>query len=143
MNTSLNAVPVTTLKGVGAAMADKLARMGIQSVQDLLFHLPLRYQDRTRVTPIGSLQLNGDVVVQGKVAASDIVMGRRRSLLCRISDGTGSISLRFYHFTGAQKNNLKSGAEVRCFGEPRRGSTGLEMYHPEYQVIREGDPVEV
>ncbi len=143
MNRSLNTVPVTTLKGVGEALADKLARIGIHNIQDLLFHLPLRYQDRTRVTPIGSLQPHSDVVVQGKVLASDIVMGKRRSLLCRIGDGSGSISLRFFHFTGAQKNNLRQGAEVRCFGEPRRGATGLEMYHPEYRVIKSDAPADV
>ncbi len=143
MNRSLNRVPVTTLKGVGEALADKLARIGIHSIQDLLFHLPLRYQDRTRVTPIGSLLPHSDVVVQGKVLASDIVMGKRRSLLCRIGDESGSISLRFFHFTGAQKNNLRQGTEVRCFGEPRRGATGLEMYHPEYRVIKSDAPADV
>ena len=143
MNKPLNAIPVTTLKGVGGALAEKLAKIGVHNIQDLLFHLPLRYQDRTRIIPIGSLLLDGDSVIQGRVAASDIVMGRRRSLLCRINDGTGSISLRFYHFTGAQKNNLKPGAEVRCFGEPRRGATGLEMYHPEYKVINPDQPMDV
>ena len=143
MNKPLNAIPVTTLKGVGGALAEKLAKIGIHNIQDLLFHLPLRYQDRTRITPIGSLQLGGDAVIQGAVAAADIVMGRRRSLLCRISDGTGSISLRFFHFTAAQKNNLKRGAEVRCFGEPRRGSSGLELYHPEYRVIQEDQELDV
>ena len=143
MNQSLNAIPVTTLKGVGKALANKLAKIGIQSIQDLLFHLPSRYQDRTRITPIGSLQLEADAVIQGTVLAADVVMGRRRSLLCRINDGTGSISLRFFHFTAAQKNNLKPGAEIRCFGEPRRGSTGLEIYHPEYNVIRPDQPIDV
>ncbi len=143
MNKPLSAISVTTLKGVGGALAEKLSKIGIHSVQDLLFHLPLRYQDRTRITPIGSLQLEGDSVIQGRVAASDVVMGRRRSLLCRISDGTGSISLRFYHFTAAQKNNMKPGTEVRCFGEPRRGATGLEMYHPEYKVINPDQPMDV
>ena len=143
MNKPLNAIPVTTLKGVGGALAEKLAKIGIHNIQDLLFHLPLRYQDRTRITPIGSLQLGGDAVIQGTVAAADIVMGRRRSLLCRISDGTGSISLRFFHFTAAQKNNLKRGAEVRCFGEPRRGSSGLELYHPEYRVIQADQELDV
>lgn len=143
MNRSLNNISVTTLKGVGDALADKLARIGIQNIQDLLFHLPLRYQDRTRVTPMGALQPNSDVVIQGKVLASDVVMGKRRSLLCRISDGSGSISLRFFHFTAAQRNNLKQGAEIRCFGEPRRGATGLEIYHPEYRVIKTDAPAEV
>ncbi|USE36424.1 ATP-dependent DNA helicase RecG [Endozoicomonas sp. SCSIO W0465] len=143
MNRSLNTIPVTTLKGVGDALADKLARIGIHNIQDLLFHLPLRYQDRTRVTPIGLLQPHSDVVIQGKVLASDIVMGKRRSLLCRLGDGSGSISLRFFHFTAAQKNNFRQGTEIRCFGEPRRGATGLEMYHPEYRVIKLDAPVDV
>ena len=143
MNKSLNAISVTTLKGVGGALAEKLAKIGIHTIQDLLFHLPLRYQDRTRITPIGSVQLGGDAVIQGTVAASDVVMGRRRSLLCRISDGTGSISLRFFHFTAAQRNNLKRGAEVRCFGEPRRGASGLELYHPEYRVIQPDQALDV
>ena len=143
MNKPLSAIPVTTLKGVGGALSDKLAKIGIHNIQDLLFHLPLRYQDRTRITPVGSLQLDGDAVIQGTVAASDIVTGRRRSLLCRINDGTGSISLRFYHFTGAQRNNLKPGAEIRCFGEPRRGATGLEMYHPECKVVNPDQSMDV
>ncbi len=143
MNRSLHNIPVTTLKGVGDALAGKLARIGIVNIQDLLFHLPLRYQDRTRVTPIGTLQPQTDVVIQGKVLASDIVMGKRRSLLCRVGDGSGSISLRFFHFTAAQKNNLRQGAEIRCFGEPRRGATGLEMYHPEYRVIKADAPADV
>ncbi len=143
INRSLNDISVTTLKGVGSALADKLGKIGIHSIQDLLFHLPMRYQDRTRVVPIGSLQPNSDVVIQGKVLASEVVMGRRRSLLCRVSDGTGSISLRFFHFTAGQKNNLKPGAEVRCFGEPRRGATGFEIYHPEYKVIQPDAPIDV
>ena len=143
MNRSLHNIPVTTLKGVGDALAGKLARIGIVTIQDLLFHLPLRYQDRTRVTPIGTLQPQTDVVIQGKVLASDIVMGKRRSLLCRVGDGSGSISLRFFHFTAVQKNNLRHGVEIRCFGEPRRGATGLEMYHPEYRVIKADAPADV
>ena len=135
MSKSLHEIPVTALKGVGAALAEKLAKIHISNLQDLLFHLPLRYQDRTRITPIRALQPDGDFVVQGKVSGADVVMGKRRSLLCRISDGTGSVGLRFYHFSAAQKNNLKPGAEVRCFGEPRRGASGLEFYHPEYRLI--------
>ena len=143
MNRSLNTIPITTLKGVGDTLADKLARIGIRNIQDLLFHLPLRYQDRTRITLIASLQPRCDVVIQGKILASDIVMGKRRSLLCRISDGSGSISLRFFHFTTAQKNNLRQGTEIRCFGEPRRGAAGLEMYHPEYRIINSDNLAEI
>ncbi|WP_257267243.1 ATP-dependent DNA helicase RecG [Endozoicomonas sp. ONNA2] len=143
MDRSLHNIPVTTIKGVGDALAGKLAKIGIVTIQDLLFHLPLRYQDRTRVTPMGTIQPQTDVVIQGKVLASEIVMGKRRSLLCRVGDGSGSISLRFFHFTAAQKNNLRQGAEIRCFGEPRRGATGLEMYHPEYRVINADTPADI
>ncbi len=103
----------------------------------------MRYQDRTRITPIGSLQPGGDVVVEGEVRAADVAFGRRRSLVCRIQDGTGTLTLRFFHFSGAQKNNLKAGVRLRCYGEVRPGSSGLEMYHPEYRLIDEDNPSQV
>ncbi len=135
-------LPVSTLKGVGAAMAEKLAKMGLHTLQDILFHLPLRYQDRTCITPIGHLQLEGEAVIQGAVVSADITMGRRRSLLCRINDGTGSVGLRFYHFSSLQKNQLKPGTEIRCFGEPRPGASGLEIYHPEYSIVQPDEPLD-
>lgn len=92
---SLDQVPVTSLKGVGPRVAEKLARLGIYTLQDVLFHLPLRYQDRTRVVPIGSLRPGAQAVIEGEVDLTEIGFGRRRTLLCRISDGTGSITLRF------------------------------------------------
>ena len=125
---------VTTLKGVGAALALKLERLGILNLQDLLFHLPLRYQDRTRILPIGSLRPGDECVVEGTIRASDVLMGKRRSLLCRVQDGTGTITLRFFHFSAAQKNGLAVGKTVRCFGEARPGPSGLEMVHPEYSA---------
>lgn len=134
-NKRLDQIPAQQLKGVGPKMAAKLAELGIHSVQDLLFHLPLRYQDRTRITPIGALQVGTDAVIEGEVKAADIVFGRRRSLVCRLQDGTGTVTLRFFHFSAAQKNNLSLGTRLRCFGEARRGSSGLELYHPEYQLV--------
>jgi ATP-dependent DNA helicase RecG len=132
---TLDQVDVQHLNGVGPRMAEKLAKLGIHSIQDVLFHLPLRYQDRTRITPIGALQPGSDVVIEGEVRAADIVFGRRRSLACRLQDGTGTVTLRFFHFSNAQKQALVSGARLRCFGEARRGASGLELYHPEYQLI--------
>ena len=133
--TELAAVPLTSLKGVGAALAEKLARVGLETLQDLLFHLPLRYQDRTRVVPIGALRPGQDAVIEGVVAGADVVMGRRRSLLVRLQDGSGTLSLRFYHFSQAQKDALKRGTQVRCYGEARPGASGLEIYHPEYRAL--------
>lgn len=139
----LAAVPVTAIKGVGAALAEKLAKVGLETLQDLLFHLPLRYQDRTRIVPIGALRPGQDAVVEGTVTGADVVMGRRRSLLVRLHDGSGSLSLRFYHFSQAQKEGLKRGTQLRCYGEARPGASGLEIYHPEYRALSDSEAVAV
>ena len=130
----LRQLNVTALKGVGAQLAEKLSRLQIFTVQDLLFHLPLRYMDRTRISPIGSLRPYANVVVEGEIRGADVVFGRRRSLVCKIQDGTGTLTLRFFHFSAAQKKGLVTGSRIRCFGEVRPGSSGLEIYHPEYEL---------
>jgi ATP-dependent DNA helicase RecG len=129
------AAPLTTLKGVGPRMAERLERLGLRSVEDLLFHLPFRYQDRTHVAVIGALAPGAEVVIEGEVQACDIRFGKRRSLLCRINDGTGSLMLRFFHFNAKQQATLARGVRLRCFGEVRRGSALLEMIHPEYELM--------
>jgi len=134
---NLSTVSVTELKGVGAALAEKLHKLHIETLQDLLFHLPIRYQDRTRVLPIGRLNFGDEAVVEGHVISCDVQMGKRRSLVCRIRDDSGSLCLRFFHFNASQRKQLEPGKQVRCFGEVRRGSTGFEMYHPEYQLVSE------
>ena len=135
--------PVTALKGVGPKNAERLDKLGIRSVQDLLFHLPMRYQDRTRVVPIGSLRPGDQAVIQGEVELADIRYGRRRSLLVRLADGTGSITLRFFHFSAAQKANMMRGSWLRCFGEVRNGPQTHELVHPEVERVAEGEPAEV
>ncbi len=135
-------VGVDTLRGVGPAMVVKLEGFGLTTLQDLLFHLPLRYQDRTRLTPIGSLRPGGDALIEGEVQLSEIKFGRKRMLLTRISDGTGSLTLRFFHFNKAQKESLSRGVRLRCYGEVRRGSATLEMIHPEFRRVGEGQAVE-
>jgi ATP-dependent DNA helicase RecG len=135
--------PVTYLKGVGARNAEKLARLNIETVQDLLFHLPLRYQDRTRIQPIGAVRRGDQVVIEGEVDLAEIKLGRRRSLLVRISDGTGGIILRFFYFSNAQRQALARGIRLRCFGEVRSGPNSLEMVHPEYQRVDPDEPLQV
>lgn len=132
-----------TLKGVGPAMRERLERLGLQVVEDLLFHLPLRYQDRTRVTPIAGLRAGSEAVVEGEVTASDVIQGRKRSLLVRLRDGSGIMSLRFFHFSQAQVGQFARGTRIRLFGEVRSGSTGLEMYHPEYRLLKDDTGEEV
>ncbi len=138
--TELSKVSVTALKGVGEAMAEKLAKVGLENLQDMLFHLPLRYQDRTRVVPIGALRPGQDAVIEGVVSGADVTMGKRRSLVVRLGDGTGVLSLRFYHFSNAQKEGLKRGTHLRCYGEARPGASGLEIYHPEYRALNGDEP---
>ena len=139
----LDQLSVVTLSGVGPALATKLQKLGLYNLQDLLFHLPLRYIDRTQITPIGGIQPMTEVVIEGEVRASDVVFGRRRSLVCRIQDHSGVITLRFFHFNRAQQERLKPGTKLRCFGEVRRGKSGLEMYHPEYQYLDSTNPAEL
>jgi len=137
-NVTLHEQPVTVLTGVGPALAEKLARLGIHTIIDLLFHLPLRYQDRTRVHAIGGLQVGQQVVVQGVVELTDVVFRGRRTMLCQISDDTGILTLRFFYFSNAQKARLTPGTVVRCFGEVRFGGGKREMIHPEYQIVEPG-----
>ena len=128
--------PVTALRGVGPALATALAeRLGLRTVQDVLFHLPLRYEDRTRVVPIGTLRSGDRAVVEGEVQLAEVVFRRRRALLVRIADGSGFVTLRFFHFSAAQQAGLVRGARLRCYGEARPGPGGLEIVHPEYRRV--------
>jgi ATP-dependent DNA helicase RecG len=130
--------PVTSLRGVGPALAATLDRLGLRTVQDVLFHLPLRYEDRTRVVPIGTLRAGDRAVIEGEIQLAEVVFRRRRALLCRIADGSGFLTLRFFHFSAAQQESLTRGARLRCFGEVRPGPAGLEIVHPEYRKIVPG-----
>jgi ATP-dependent DNA helicase RecG len=131
------------MRGVGPALAEKLEKLGVTQVQDLLFVLPSRYEDRTQVSEIGSVRHGTRVVVEGEIQLTEVAYRRRRQLLCRISDGTGSLTLRFFYFSGAQQANLARGTRIRCYGEVRRGPLGLEIVHPEYRRIgNEAAPLE-
>ncbi|HEX7418206.1 MAG TPA: ATP-dependent DNA helicase RecG [Steroidobacteraceae bacterium] len=127
--------PVTELAGVGPALAERLAKLGVEQVQDLLFVLPLRYEDRTRIVPIGSLVAGTRVAVEGEVQLTEVVYRRRRQLLSRIADRSGFLTLRFFYFSAAQQAGLARGTLLRCFGEVRRGPLGLEIVHPEYRRV--------
>ncbi|MDT8383597.1 MAG: ATP-dependent DNA helicase RecG [Gammaproteobacteria bacterium] len=126
------------LKGVGSSIVEKLANLGITGIADLLFHLPLRYQDRTRVAAIGSLRNGDEITIRGEVQLTEVKYGRQRMLLSRISDGTGFITLRFFHFNQQQQQRLARGAVVECFGEVRAAGGKLEMVHPEYRECGDG-----
>jgi len=123
---------LTELHGVGPKLADKIQALGIRQVKDLLFHLPIRYEDRTRIQPMGACKPGQRVLIEGQVEHSAVVRGRRSMLVVVLSDGTGRITLRFFHFRAYQKRQLSRGVLLRCFGEVRAGFQGLEMVHPSY-----------
>ena len=135
--TNLAKIPVTTLKGVGPGMASKLEKIGLLSLQDLLFHLPLRYEDRTRITTVRDLMPGIFTNIIGEITQNQIIQGKRRMMLVTINDGTGSINLRFFHFSASQKNSLTVGLSIRCYGEVNRGMRGFEIVHPEYKPLEQ------
>jgi ATP-dependent DNA helicase RecG len=136
--------PLTTLPGVGPALRDSLARLGMGVLQDLWFHLPLRYEDRTRLVPIADLRIGEPAQVEGVIDAVQRTFRGRPQLRVAISDGSqDTLVLRFFHFHGAQLDQLKHGARLRCYGEVRRGQHGLEMVHPQYQRIAADEPTAV
>ena len=141
-SSSLSKIAVTTLKGVGPKMAQKLSKLHLHSVMDLLFHLPHRYQDRTRVTPIAALRPYEFATVVANVVDTRVHFGKRRALLCRVSDGSGNLTLRFFQFSAAQQKALVPGSSVHIYGEVRPGPTGPEIIHPEYKALADG-PVEL
>jgi ATP-dependent DNA helicase RecG len=130
---------LTALRGVGPALAERLGRLGIRRPEDLLFLLPQRYEDRTRLTPLGALRPGMTAVIEAEVALTEVVYRRRRSLLCRVTDGTGQLTLTFFYSSASQQAGLARGARLRCYGSARPGPGGLEMVHPEYRLLPPGE----
>ncbi|WP_413739305.1 ATP-dependent DNA helicase RecG [Sodalis sp. RH21] len=139
----LNTIPLSSLSGVGPAQSARLARLGLENLQDLLLHLPSRYEDRTRLYAINDVLPGMFVTVQGEIMSCDIGFGRRRMLTCRMRDDSGIITLRFFNFNAAMKNSLAPGRRVTAYGEIRRGQLGAEIIHPEYHVLGEQTDVEL
>ncbi len=117
------------------------ARLGIRREQDLVLHLPIRYEDETRITPIASVRSGETVQVEGVVARQEIVARPRRTLVVDLRDDTGTIALRFFHFYGSQLRQFANGNRVRALGEARGGLFGIEMVHPRYRPVGEGEPL--
>ena len=134
----LSTLPCTCLYGVGKSVAEKLQRLNINSVQDLLFHLPFRYQDRTHVLPMNHLQPGEHAVIEGEIQSIEAPKKARTAMICHLADAHGFMCLRFFHVHDYQKQQLKVGSRIRCFGEVRLGRHGFEMFHPEYQVVGHG-----
>ena len=142
-STKLASIPIKVLTGAGPKMVERLAKLGIHSIQDLLFHLPSRYQDRTRLYPIINLMAGMHVSVIGEITANNIILSRRRMMVVTINDGTANMNLRFFNYSGAQTKNLCRGQVIRCFGEIKRGVNGFEIIHPEYKFLDQDNDIEV
>ncbi len=130
---------LTELPGVGPRLAERLARLNLYTVADLLLHRPIRYEDRTRLQPIGTLRPGDRALIEARVEWSEVARGRRRRLLCRVSDGTGQLDLVFFNFHPRQAERLQRGVLLRCFGEVRAGYAGPQMAHPEHERVAPGD----
>jgi ATP-dependent DNA helicase RecG len=133
--TKLSQVALTTLKGVGPSMAKRLEKLSLLSVQDLLFHLPLRYEDRTRVTTIRDCLVGTHTNIIGEITSNQLTHGKRRMMVVNVNDGTGNVQLCFFSFSASQKNSLSVGQTIRCYGEIKRGPNGFQIVHPEYRSL--------
>jgi ATP-dependent DNA helicase RecG len=134
-------IPLGDLKGVGPRVGERLGRLGLSTVQDLLLHLPLRYQDRTRVVPVAALRAGDEAAVEAEVLGSEVSGSRQRMLVGKVADGSGVLSVRFFNFNPGISSAFRKGRRLRLFGEVREGYAGLEMIHPEFQDAgKEGDP---
>lgn len=135
LESTFELTPITHLKGVGPQMEEKLAKLGITCFRDLLFHLPIRYIDQTQITDVAELRPSTYAQIEGVVVSAHVAYGKKRSLVCKVRDDTGSVCLRFFHFTAAQKERLATDTQVRVCGEVKRGATGVEFFHPEVEVL--------
>jgi ATP-dependent DNA helicase RecG len=131
--------PIISLNGLGPKAQDKLNNIGIYNLEHLLFHLPHRYQNKTKFTSLDDAQVGSEILVQLTIDRIEEVATRQRQLLCYLSDENNrSLLLRFFHFNQYHKQQLVRGDIIQCFGEIKIGREGLEMHHPEYRLISKG-----
>jgi ATP-dependent DNA helicase RecG len=133
--------PQSSLAGLSRSTLDRLAKLGINSKFDLVLHLPLRYDDETRLYALSEAPAGEPVVVEGNVVEADVKYRPRRQLICHIEDGSGVLTLRFFNFYQSQLKQLAAGTRLRAFGEIRHGFLGPEMVHPKYRVLQGETPV--
>jgi ATP-dependent DNA helicase RecG len=131
---------LTTLRGVGPKIAEALQRLGIMHPRDLIFHLPVRYEDRTQLTTLDALRTQTPVLLEGHIVGHHVAPGRRPQAVLHFEDVTGRARIRLFHFSRAYLHTLGQANTVRLFGEPRWNQGMIEFIHPEIQVYRETPP---
>lgn len=127
---------------ISPAILSKLAKLGVRHRTDLLLHLPLRYEDETRLAPIDTAQPGETVQVQGVITHSEVAFRPRRTLVCRLRDNGGELYLRFLNFYPSQQKQLATGRQIRAVGEVRMGYYGLEMVHPRCRAVDDDTPLQ-
>ena len=128
--------PVISISGLGKKTSDRLNQIGIYSLENLLFHLPIRYQDKTQITSLSAAKVGDEILVELTIDKLEEVPTRQRQLLCYLSDNNNQkLLIRFFHFNHYQKQTFVRGEYIQCFGEIKIGRSGLEMHHPEYRLI--------
>lgn len=132
---------VHQLQGVGSASAALLEKLNIFTTDDLLFHLPRDYEDRSTIIPMNQLIVGRSYLLEGIVKGVDFPPGKRKSMAVLLQDDFAKVTLRFYHIYKALTDRAKIDQRLRIFGEVRVGARGLELYHPEIQLITEHTPL--
>lgn len=129
------------LQGVGQATAALLEKLNLFTTDDLLFHLPRDYEDRSSIIAMNQLQVGRSYLLEGVVQSVDFPAGKRKSMAVALQDDFGKVTLRFYHIYKNLTTTLQVGQRVRVFGEIRVGARGLELYHPEIKAIHAHTPL--
>ncbi|PPI87791.1 ATP-dependent DNA helicase RecG [Candidatus Pantoea edessiphila] len=132
----LNHISIKTLNKVNFLQIKKLAKMGLQTVQDLLFHFPIRYENRTQVCSIKNLVFGTYATVIGKVIKTKIIYNSRRIMSCQITDGSGILTIKFFNFNNKIKNIFIPGYYIVAYGEIKGHKYGIEIIHPEYTAYK-------
>lgn len=132
---------LSDLSGIGPAAVDKLKQLNIETVMDLLFHMPLRYEDKTRVTPVAETRALTAALIEGEVTKSFVIQGKRPILVCELADDSGAMQLKFFNFYYSQKIKMRAGKRIRAYGEVHLGLHGAEMIHPEFWLDKDIPPL--
>ena len=134
VNRFFNHIPLIKLSGIGSSLEKKFHTLGIDTIQDLLFHFPLRYEDRSSSCAIGDVAIGEHTTIEGCIIKTEVILKRKQMLVCHIQDESGIAILRFMNFNAGIKASLAQGKWVSAYGEIKSGKNYPEIIHPQYKV---------